>query len=75
MECKKTFEAHKIRNAAETLQCVLKAASLCFCWVDFFEFSFFLANNSSFCMFLGQGAVSCVKELETIMLMTTVKWL
>lgn len=40
----------------------------------FFDFFFFfLANNSSFCIFLGQGAIPFVKELETIMLMTTVK--
>lgn len=68
----RTFEAHKIRNAnaAETLHLAMYTES-CFCLVLFVFF--FLANNSSFCVFLDQDAILCVKELETIMLMTSVK--
>lgn len=73
-ECgmQKTFEDHKIRNAAETLHFAMYTES-CFCLVLLGLVLVSFANNSSFCIFLDQGAIPCVKELETIMLMTSVK--
>lgn len=73
MECKEHLKPIKSEMQMQlklyTWQCILKAASVWFCLVIFF----FLANNSSFCVFLDQDAILCVKELETIMLMTSVK--
>lgn len=60
----KTCEAHKIRNAAETLHSTMYTES-CFS-------PFFWQIIQDF-LFVDQDAIPCVKGLETIVLMTTVK--
>lgn len=67
MECKKHVKPIKSEMQLKLYipQCILKAASLLF-------FFFFWQIIQDF-LFVDQDAIPCVKGLETIVLMTTVK--